>query len=86
MSLLHGNNAIIGLPQWLNGKNKKICLQCRRHKRIQVWSLGWEDPLEEGVETHSSILTWRTPMDREAWQAAVHMVAESDTTEVTEHN
>ena len=29
-----------------------------------VWSLGWEDPLEEGMATHSSILTWRNPMDR----------------------
>ena len=26
-----------------------------------VWSLGWEDPLEEGKTTHSSILTWRVP-------------------------
>jgi len=34
--------------------------QCRRYKR-QVQSLGWEDPLEEGMETHSSILTWRVP-------------------------
>ena len=25
-----------------------------------VWSLGWEDPLEKGMATHSSILTWRT--------------------------
>ena len=25
----------------------------------QVWSLGWEDPLEEGTATHSSVLTWR---------------------------
>ena len=28
-----------------------------------VQSLGWEDPLEEGVATHSSILSWRIPMD-----------------------
>ena len=39
-----------------------------------VQSLGWEDPLEEGMATHSSILTWRIPMDREAWQATVHGV------------
>ena len=31
-----------------------------------VWSLGWEDPLEEGMATHSSILAWRIPMDRGA--------------------
>ena len=29
--------------------------------------LGWEDPLEEGIATHSSIPTWRIPMDRGAW-------------------
>ena len=34
-----------------------------------VRSLGWEDPLEEGMATHSSILAWRIPMDRGAWQA-----------------
>ena len=34
--------------------------------------LGWEDPLEEGMTTHSSILAWRIPMDRGAWRAAVH--------------
>ena len=28
---------------------------------MQVWSLGWEDPLEEGMATHSSILAWRIP-------------------------
>ena len=32
---------------------------------MQVQSLGWEDPLEEGMETHSSILTWRTPWTEE---------------------
>ena len=45
-----------------------------------VRSLGWEDPLEEGMATHSSILAWRIPMDRGAWRATVHGVAESDTT------
>ena len=31
-----------------------------------VWSLSWEDPLEESMTTHSSILAWRIPMDRGA--------------------
>ena len=43
----------------------------------RVRSLGQEDPLEEGMATHSSILAWRIPMDRGAWQAAVHGVAKS---------
>ena len=42
-----------------------------------VQSLGWEDPLEEGMATHSS----RTPMDRGAWWAMVHGVTESAMTE-----
>ena len=46
-----------------------------------VPSLGWKDPLEEGMATHSSIVAWRIPMDRGAWRAIVHGVAESDTTE-----
>ena len=41
--------------------------------------LGWEDPLEEGVATHSSILAWRIPMDRGAWRATVHGVTKSRT-------
>ena len=40
-----------------------------------VLSLGWEDLLEEGMATHSSILAWRIPMDRGAWKATVHGVA-----------
>ena len=34
-----------------------------------VWSLGWEDPLEEDMATHSSILAWRIPMGRGSWRA-----------------
>jgi len=37
----------------------------------ETWvpSLGQEDPLQEGMATHSSILAWRIPMGRGAWQA-----------------
>ena len=47
----------------------------------ETWirSLGWEDPLEEGMATHSSILAWRIPMDKGAWWAVVHGVAMSRT-------
>ena len=31
-------------------------------QETQVRSLGWEDPLEKGKATHSSILAWRIPM------------------------
>ena len=44
-----------------------------------VQSLGQEDPLEEGMATHSSILAWRIPVDRGAWQAAVLGVVKSQT-------
>ena len=30
-------------------------------QKTWVWSLGWEDPLEEGMATHSSIFAWRIP-------------------------
>ena len=43
--------------------------------------LGCEDPLEEGIATHSSILAWRLSMDRGAWWATVHVVAELEMTE-----
>ena len=50
----------------------------------EMWvrSLGREDPLEEGMATHSSILAWRIPMDREAsWATVPWGLKESDTTE-----
>ena len=40
-------------------------------------SLGWEDPLEEGMATHYSIFTRRIPMDRGAWWAVkIHFIYE----------
>ena len=58
-----------------------------------VRSLGWEDPLEEGTATHSSIPSWRIPWTEEPtihvahgqW-ASVHGVAESDPTEHKEQH
>ena len=46
-----------------------------------VQFLGWEDPLEKCMATHSSILAWRISMDRGAWEATVNGVTESGTTE-----
>ena len=44
-----------------------------------VRSLGQEDPLEDGMATHSYILSLRIPMDRGAWRATVHRIAKSQT-------
>ena len=43
-----------------------------------VFLWGQKNPLKE-IASHSSILTWRIPMDRRAWRATVHRVAESRT-------
>ena len=48
---------------------------------IWVHALGWEDPLEEGTATHSSILAWRISADRGTWRGTVHGVAEGNMTE-----
>ena len=42
-----------------------------------VWSLNWEEPLEEGMAPHSRILAWRSHMDRGAWWAAELDVTET---------
>ena len=52
---------------------------------MQVYSLGSEDPLEEGMAIHSNILAWKIPMDRGAWGrgggwgATIHRVSQSQT-------
>ena len=50
-------------------------------QETQIKSLGWEDPLEEGIATHSSISCLENPMNRGAWRAIVYGFAqESDMT------
>ena len=44
-----------------------------------VRSLGWEDPLEKEMATHSSILAWRIPWTEEPGWATVHGIAKSQT-------
>ena len=46
-------------------------------KRPWVQSLGWEDPLEKRIATHSSILAWRIPWTEELGEPTVHRVAKS---------
>ena len=46
-------------------------------REIWVQSLGWEDSLEEGMATHSSVLAWRISIARGTWRATVHGVAKS---------
>ena len=46
-------------------------------REIWVQSLGWKDPLEESMATHSSVLAWKIPTDTEAWQATVQGVINS---------
>ena len=48
-------------------------------QEIRVQSLGWEDPLEKGMDSHSSILAMENPMDRGACWAPSSMVAKSQT-------
>ena len=52
-------------------------------QETQVQYLGWEDPLEKGMATHSSILAWRIPWTEEpSGLHTVHGAAkESNTTE-----
>ena len=54
----------------------KDLLAMQEKQEMRVWSLGWEDPLEEGIGTHSSILL-ENSMVRGAWWALVHGVAKS---------
>ena len=64
--------AMPGLPWWLSGKESA----CNAGDLGLIPGLEGmvEDPLEEGMSVHSSILAWRIPMDRGARWATVHGV------------
>ena len=70
----------VGLLWWLSGK-QSAC-QCQRW----VCSLGWEDPLEKEMATHSSIPAWEIPWTEEPGRLHMHGASESrrDTAEKTE--
>ena len=44
---------------------QRTCLPVQETQETQVQSLGWEDPLKEGMATHSSVLAWRIPQIEE---------------------
>ena len=46
---------------------------------IQVQSLGWEDPLEKEMATHSSTLAWKIPWMEEPGKSTAHGVTKSQT-------
>ena len=54
-------------------------------QETRVLSLGWEDPLEEGMATYSSILAWRIPWTEVPDELIAHGVTKLDTTEATDH-
>ena len=54
-------------------------------REMQVQSLGWGDPLEKGMATHSSILAWRTPWTEEPDGLQSMDCKESDMTELLIH-
>ena len=54
-------------------------------QETQVQSLGREDPLEQGMATHSSILIWRIPWTEEPGGLQSIGRTELDTTEAAEH-
>ena len=54
-------------------------------QKTRVQSLGWEDPLEKGMATHSSILTWRIPWTQEPGGLQSMGSQRADTTEQLTH-
>ena len=69
---------MLGFP---SGSAVKNPLAVQETQERWVWSLGWDDTLGEGMETHSSILAWRIPWTEEPGGLSPQGHKESDTTE-----
>ena len=67
----------------IGGSKVKNLPAMQEAQELQVRSLGLEDPMEEGMATHSRILAWRISWTEEPGGATFHRDAESDMTEVT---
>ena len=66
------------LPWWVSLVGQKV-KNLPVMQETWVLSLGWENPLEEGMATHFSILPWKIPMDKEAWRTIVHGITKGRT-------
>ena len=62
-----------------------LVAQTSKESASKVGDLGWEDPLEDSMATHSSILAWRIHGQRSLAGCGPWGRRESDTTDVTKH-
>ena len=62
------NAPCVGFP---SGSVVKNLPAMQEMQEMWAWCLGWEDPLEEGMATHSSVLAWRIPWTEEAGELQV---------------
>ena len=77
-----------GLHLWVaNSLVVQMVKNCPAIRETWVQSLGWEDPLEEGMATHFSILTWRISMNRGRLQSlGLQIVRHNGATKHTHHD
>ena len=68
----------VRMTEQLNQLRASLVVQMVKNPSVvqETWvrSLGWEDPLEEGMVTHSTILAWIIPMDRGALSMGLQSV------------
>ena len=62
MGIRSGDQGSTALPLLTGGS---VVKNLPANEEIRAWSLGWEDPLEKEMATHSSILAWKTPQTKE---------------------
>ena len=61
----------------INGSVAENTPTVQETQEMRIWSLDQEDPLEEEMATHSSILAWKNPMGKGAWQVTAQRVTKS---------
>ena len=80
----HSLSALLWLLWWLSGKESPGNAGDRGDSGDSVPSLDWENPLEEGMATHSSILAWEIPWTETLAGYSPRRSKELDTTESAE--